>query len=258
MTKTLKRFTFAAAVASMTMLFAGTALAETKEVTTTDGLVTITLPSEKWFQVPSEINTEVFSDGDCAILFDVYRSDDELPGIVKVDEQHLVVYNSATATKDFVFVATGLVSTEEDYDGIRAAIDSMTVNQNFITNAMLNHKVEEDEYSIEEASFTAWVSADELNVRDASSTEGAILATLVRGDEVQVTGIIKKNGAEIGWDRVSVNGMSGYVSAQFLTPVKVAEAAQSETSAQTDSSSKTDSSAPVKTGNTFKLYDERG
>lgn len=246
MNKKMKCITLAVAATALSTLFASTAFAEAKKVTSEDGLITLTLPNEQWVQIPSIENTEVFSDGDCAILFDVYRADDELPGIVKTDDKHVIAYNASAATKDYVFVAVGLISTEYDYNVIRTAIDGIEVDQTKIVDSMLNHKIVADEFSIRDESYTAWVSADELNIRDDSLMDGKVLTVKQKGDELKVTGSVLKNGEEIGWARVDVNGTVGYVSAQFLSKEPVAP--------ETEKQEVKPDAGPTQTGATYTFY----
>lgn len=221
MNRSLKLRTLILSTATVAMLTAVPVFSEPVTVTSEDGLVTITLPDDKWVQVPSTTNSVVFSDGDCAILFDVYRSNDTLPGFMKKDAQHVVVYNAATATEDYVFIATGLVTSEEDYNDIRGAINGIEVHQEKITDAMLEHTVNPDDFYIETVSYPAWISADVLNVRDDSSKEGNVLTIGYKGDQVEVTGIVKMNGEDTGWARIEIEGLEGFVSSQFLSTNQV-------------------------------------
>ncbi len=90
-------------------LTAMTALAE-EAIKTNDGLLEITLPAENWYQINSDENTEMFSDGDCAILVNLYKNGETLPAIESADANHELIYTAAASTQEYIIRAIFQVS----------------------------------------------------------------------------------------------------------------------------------------------------
>lgn len=63
-------------------------------------------------------------------------------------------------------------------------------------------------------SYTGWINADILNVRNGASTNSSILGSLRKGDKV--SGELKN-----GWLKISYNGKTGFISADFLSDTEV-------------------------------------
>lgn len=203
-------------VAALISLAPMTAFAK-DAIQTSDGLLKITLPDGEWYQIISEENTEMFSDGDCAIMVNLYKNGDTLPAIQSADAKHELIYTAAASTQDYVLHVVGYAHEKADFSGICKAINSIKVDDTKITASMLNHSITTDEYSIAPMDYTAWVAASGLNVR-STSVDGSIIATLEYGDSVTVTGSVIHNGVEIGWVHiVMADGSEGYVSSQFLS-----------------------------------------
>lgn len=61
------------------------------------------------------------------------------------------------------------------------------------------------------AATTGTVTCDVLNVRSGSSTNDSVITTLSRGTKVDIV------SSENGWYAITVNGTTGYVSAQYVS-----------------------------------------
>ncbi|MFC4802320.1 SH3 domain-containing protein [Neobacillus sp. GCM10023253] len=72
-----------------------------------------------------------------------------------------------------------------------------------------NNPAEEDNAVVEK--YVSVVYGSSLNMRAEASTTGAVLTKLARGTIVTV------NSEENGWAKVTANGQTGYVSAQYLS-----------------------------------------
>ncbi len=219
-----KHFLIGLGAAALLSLTSMTAFAM-DPIKTQDGLMEITLPAEDWYQIQSDENTEMFSDGDCAILINLYKNGETLPAIESADAHHELIYTAAASTQDYILHVVGYAHERADFSDICKSINSIKVDDSKITESMLDHTVVVEDYGIADMNYTAWVAADELNVR-STSEDGAIITTLSYGDKVTVTGSVLKNGMEIGWLRIKTeDGTEGYVSSQFISTTVVADEA---------------------------------
>lgn len=207
---------------------------------TADGLLRITLPNRNWGQLYTDEHDALFSDGNCAIAVDLYRAKDSLPPIPTADETHQLIFTSAVSAEEYVLFLIGYAGTETDFSDLAAAINSIKLDKTRITKAWPEDAPPARTYSICDTNYTAWVSANTLNVRTGSGTENAIICQLTRDTKLTVTGEVLEGNNYIGWSRVRLsNGTVGYVSSQFLTTTKPEP-------------------KPTRTGNSKVLYSIRG
>ena len=66
----------------------------------------------------------------------------------------------------------------------------------------------------QESNFTGTVTASSLNMRSTPSTSGSKVTSLSSGTKVNILESLD------GWYRVEVNGKTGYVSSQYISPVE--------------------------------------
>lgn len=227
--------------------------AEGKEISTADGLIDITLPADDWYVIATEEDAEMFSDGDCAIKVNFFKNGDTLPVIESADANHEMIYTAAASTQDYVMHVVGYAHKQEDFSAICKAINSIHVNSLKLTDDKLKKEVSVASYGIVDANYTAYVCASELNVR-STSEDGAIITTLANGEEVTVTGLVVRDGAEIGWARIkTADGTEGYTSTQFLTTARSNASGETkdETSATQDRASRTGFSFTVYSGDDY-------
>ncbi|MDO5701923.1 MAG: SH3 domain-containing protein, partial [Lachnospiraceae bacterium] len=72
---------------------------------------------------------------------------------------------------------------------------------------------EETPQESSEESYSAYITGDEVNVREEPTTDGGddnVMFTLLEGDEVTV---IEK---QEGWVKISVNGKTGWMSSSYV------------------------------------------
>lgn len=207
---------------------------------TTDGMLEITLPNQRWSQVYSNEVDALFSDGSCAITVNLYKSTETLPTIPTADETHKLIFSTAVSVDEYVLFIVGYASSEADFPDIATAMNSITLDKTQITKVWPEEKPAAPQYSIVETNYTAWVKAEALNVRTGSGTDHSIICQLSQDTKLTVTGEVKEGSNYIGWSRVRLsNGTEGYVFAQYLTTTKPEP-------------------KPTRTGNSKTLYSERG
>lgn len=74
---------------------------------------------------------------------------------------------------------------------------------------------EETTPTVKEISKTGYVTADSLMVRKEASASSEDLDSLSKNDKVQITGQVD------GWYQIKINGKTGYVSAKYISDIKV-------------------------------------
>lgn len=186
------------------------------ETQSADGLLTITLPNQRWTELESGEHTVLFSDGDCAITVDMLKATDPLPSMPMSDETHALIFNSSVSAKDYLMLITGYAHEETDFAPIAKAIGTIVIDRTKVPDTAVEQPAAE--YTVRDANYSAWVTATRLNVRAASGTEANIIASLNQNTKVTVTGEVMENGKYIGWSRITMsNGTTGFVAAQFLT-----------------------------------------
>lgn len=206
--------------------------------TSKDGLVTITLPNPRWAELDGDDYTILFSDGDCAITVSLYKTTDKLPTMPSSDDTHKLIFTSTVSTSDYVLLITGYAHEETDAAAISTAMNSIRVDKSKVPAQEAPKAT--PSYTVQDTSYSAWVTASALNVRSASGTDATIIASLPKNTKVTVTGNVLENGSRIGWNRIKMsNGSVGFVASQFLTTSEP-------------------KSGPSKTGDTVTLWSQYG
>lgn len=206
--------------------------------TSEDGLVTITLPNPRWTELDGDDYTILFSDGDCAITVSLYKTTDKLPTMPSSDDTHKLIFTSTVSTSEYVLLITGYAHEETDAAAISTAMNSIRVDKSKVPAQEAPKAT--PSYTVQDTSYSAWVTASSLNVRSASGTDASIIASLPKNTKVTVTGNVLENGSRIGWNRIKMsNGSVGFVASQFLTTSEP-------------------KSGPSKTGNSKSLWSQYG
>ena len=211
----------ALAFASMALMLTGSVSAEeqtagSSKSVSENGAVTITLPTAEWTEVASNEACVCFSNGNAAILFDHYSMNDSVPVIDAVGEDNIFFYQTIETANAVKYVFTAYTSNKSELTGIKYAIAGAEVNAEKLPKEE-KHEVVADQYSVEPADYTAYVTVAQLNVRPEGNTNSAPLGYLQYRDPVKITGIVSCNGVQTGWVQVDFNGMKGYVSYEFLS-----------------------------------------
>lgn len=206
--------------------------------TSKDGLVTITLPNQRWAELDGDDYTILFSNGDSAITVSLYKTTDKLPSMPTSDETHKLIFTSTVSTSEYVLLITGYAHEETDAAAISTAMNSIRIDKSKVPQQEAPKAA--PSYTVQDTNYSAWVTASSLNVRSASGTDASIIASLPKNTKVTVTGNVLENGSRIGWNRIKMsNGSVGFVAAQFLTTSEP-------------------KSGPSKTGDTVTLWSRYG
>ncbi len=196
--------------------------------TTEDGVLTIEAPSAEWAVQEDEKHWFVISDGDDMITIDHLRNGENLPSVSIADEDYEAVYHAFVSTKDEVFVVKAAAVEAESLENLMRSVGTIQINE-FGTKTALEAAETESAFIIQAVNEKRYVTVGTLNVREGYSAESRRLGTLVKGTEVEVTGIVMKDGKDYGWSQIKFNGGTAYVSSQFLTATKPEEAAATPT-----------------------------
>lgn len=225
----MKHLKAAAAIAAITLIAGLTPVLASEavqappstETVSNNGIVSLVLPDQSWVELPSASSAAFFSSGDCSIAVDIYEIGADLPTLLTTDDHHAMIYQTSTATKSYVILATGYVDEQYDFAGIRDSINSMSIAMEQITDNAVHKKAPEPEFTVEDASYAAWVTSSALNVREEPGTDGAVIGEISYGTKVEVTGTVMKDGEEFGWVRIDYDGGDGFVSEKFLTDEEI-------------------------------------
>lgn len=229
------------ALATTAALLALGTSAMAAEYTTTDGVVTLTLPDDTWTEI-SDPNTWVtLGNGTDTITLMHFANGENLPDMVTADSTYTKKYQAVLSDIGEVIMVTGSVKNTDDYDAVVKAVQSAKVKKGGNGTAAASTSqtaATEATYAVTDADAVEYViAASGLNVRPTYSAADGInvLGILPYGTEVHVTGIVTCNGEDFGWRRIDYNGSSAYVSRALLDT--------SEPAAQTSSSSTAGTSA---------------
>jgi len=72
------------------------------------------------------------------------------------------------------------------------------------------------EFTVDEYNDVLYSTSKHLNVRGSWTVKSPRLGYLKKGEAVQVTGIVRRNGRDFGWYRINYNGGDAFVSAKYL------------------------------------------
>ena len=236
-----KNLLFAGLAAAAVMSFAFPAAAET--FTSSDGVLSIDLPSEEWKEMADPTKWIALSDGSNLITVDHLSNGDKLPDISVADSHYVNVYQAVFSTQNEVFIITGYLVDAAKIPEVANAIVSAKVLKydTKLKIAPATEQVAVSEFSVVPTDKTMYVTSDGLNVRSGCSTTDQILGAFAYGSSIQVTGVIQRNGADFGWYQVNYNGGTGYVSSVYL----------SDTAPAAKTTDTADTKKPASSGLTF-------
>lgn len=199
------------AVVAISMLSAGPVMA--KEFKTADGNITIQLPDEGWSEVIDPEAEFVFTNGMDVISAMKYDPEEKVE-VARNDEYYNAVLQLTYAYSDQLIVLTAQVA---DAPHLSEIFDSITSIKFSGISSDDDAKKDLNNYTISDADMTMYVNVEEgLNLRESFSVTSDILTTIPHGEALHVTGVVKFNGDEIGWDRVEYDGLTGYVASGNL------------------------------------------
>lgn len=199
------------AVAAASMLIASPAMA--KEFTSADGNITIELPNEKWHEIIDPKAEFVFTNGVDVISANKYEPEDKVE-FIRNDEYYNAVLQLSYAYEDQLIILTAQVADAPQLPEVYNAISSIKFSGIASED---DAKKDINNYSISEVDYTSYVNAvDGLNLREDFSVSSEILTVIPYGAAVDVTGVVKFDGENIGWSRVEYDGLTGFVASGNL------------------------------------------
>ena len=86
------------------------------------------------------------------------------------------------------------------------------------------------EFTVDEYNDVLYSTSKHLNVRGSWTVKFPRLGYLKKGQQVEVTGIVRRNGRDFGWYRINYNGQDAYVSAKYLSAKKPSGSKNSQNS----------------------------
>ena len=213
-------------------LFAIAVPAAAETFTSSDGVLSIDLPSESWKEITDPSKWIVLSDGSNMITVDHLSNGEKLPDMAVADSHYVNVYQAVFSTQNEVFIITGSVVDAAKIPEIANAIISTKVLKydTKMKIAPTAPQTSASDFTVVPVNKTMYVTSDGLNVRSSWSTSDEMLGGFAYGSAVNVTGMVQKNGADFGWYQISYNGSTGYVSSAYLSDT--APAAKAETKSE--------------------------
>ena len=220
----MKKFILILTVLSMLFACAAAPAESTVQPTvyeTADGVLSIQLPGPDWVVLSDPNYWFAMTDGDDVITISHLSNGEALPAITVADDEYSAVCSAYVSTKNEVFIIRGCAVSTDSLKDIMLALSSVKILK-FNTKLAIN-TVGTDAYTdrlvVEPCSQVLYSVSNHLNVRTDCTTDSRKLGYLTYGQPVIVNGIVRLNGRDYGWYRISYNGRMGYVSAKFLSAV---------------------------------------
>lgn len=220
----MRKLTFAALAAAAVLALSVPAVAET--FTSSDGILSMDLPNDSWKEIEDPVKWIALSDGANLITIDHYANGEKLPEMTVADDHYVDVYQAVFSTQNEVFIITGSVVDAAKIQEIAQTMLSAKVLKYDTKTKVVPVAAEQpkpEEFTVTPLDKTMYVNADGLNVRSGYSTTTELIGALTKGQSVQVTGSVQRNGADLGWYQISLNGAKGYVSGEYLSDTKPAQ-----------------------------------
>ncbi len=194
-------------------------------VTTQDGVLSIQLPGDNWKIVEDAKYWFVITNGTDIITIDHLSNGESLPAPAVADGEYGSVFQAYLSNDNEVFVVKGSAKNRDSIANIIQAIGTIRILQ-FDTKTAIKKQATGDAaqssassgFTIEPKDQLYYVVVDSLNVRSGYSSDDSVIGTLSWGEGIQVTGVVKKDGADYGWLQVSYYSMTGYISSSFVSP----------------------------------------
>ena len=227
-------------------LLAGAVPAAAAEITTDDGVLSITTPGDEWQVKADPAYWFAVSDGENTVTVDHLSNGETLPAVDVAGTAYGAVCQSFVSTPNEIFIVKGLAASREKLEDVIKVMETIKILKFDTKTAVRKEETaaqtaapqaaasQAGQYGIRQVSGTYYVTTDVLNVRGGYSTDDAAIGSINYGEPVTVTGAVTKDGADIGWYQVQYNGATGYVSAGFLSETQ--PAAKPAGSGQTDTS----------------------
>lgn len=236
--------------------------------TTSDGAIVLDFPDKTWELVEDKPNVTTMTNGTGTVSVLHYGADEELPVVGVPDEWSEATYQAVMADKEDVYVITGSAETKEYLKVVREIVQSAVYYEEF---QYLESDIAEGteatamtEAVDEVVAQTAGLAANEtissmdaimyavaeggLNIREACSSDAAVIGTYQYGESMNVIGNVLKDGQQSGWYQVGFDEKIGYVSAAYVSAIQPTDVDQTVA----------DSSNDYLTGEVVYVYNEDG
>ena len=226
-------------------------------VTSSDGVLSIELPSDDWKELVDPSKWIAFSDGANLITIEHFSNGEKLPDFAVADSRYVNTVIAAYTTQNEVFIATGFVTDPAVMNTINDALYSIKILKYDTKQAVSSAAAATGVYTIVPRDMMMYVrvSSDNLSVRNGYSVDSELIGALENGAYIHVTGVVQLDGADYGWYQISFNNGTGFVSAAYLSAEAPAafsapaassssqSAASQSTASQSTASASTESSA---------------
>ena len=225
--------------------------------TSVDGVISINLPNGNWSEIEDPDHWISLSNGSDLITIQHYANGEKMPEIPAAASPYVRTLSASVSTENEVFVAFAyLTDANATYD-IYEALASLRILQYDTKTATAEDTETEEasgseettetgesgetsddmdsgetaeaprpvtasDFSVSPTELTLYVNVSEedgaaLNVRKGFSTRSDLLGKLDNGTAVEVIGVVQLRGEDYGWYKISYEGGTGYVSADYLT-----------------------------------------
>lgn len=249
----MKKLTAVLIAAAAVMAFGMTAMAG--EYTTKDGTLTLTTPNDQWLEI-SDPNTWVtLGNGNDTITILHYKNGEQLPLMSVANDTYVRTYQVVISDQNKVYVVTGNARSEEGYEDVLKAVQSVRVDHEAAKSTKTPEPVSVMDFIVEPTDEMYWVSSNTLNVSPTYSTDQQPIGYLTKGDYIQVTGIVMYDGADYGWRRINFYGQTGYVASNWLSATEVDAPAPASKNPTTVTAP---GPAVQSSGNTLRLRNDLG
>ncbi len=226
------------------------AFADAQTLTSENGIVTVTFPSENWAEVTDPTTCALFTNGADMLSFNHYELGKENLPAPQLSAGVVRIFSTVTVDNKYCYVVTGYCTDndKEKLQELKNIVLSAQVNEDKMHSDV--HKLNASAIAVEDMNQTMYVNADELNVRSAGSQNDAPIAKLTFGDAVTVVGKVTEDGVDTGWVKIDLNGVTGYVMSMYLSDQKPAGAPEeTATDTQTEATADAQTDGVYKTGN---------
>ena len=190
-------------------------------IATSDGVLSIEAPSDDWEVMQDPNHWFAMTDGTNTITIEHLSNGESLPAVAVADDTYAAVYQAFVSTRNEVFAVKGCSPKAEELESVMKAIGTIKILR-FDTKSAVNPETDAASIEIVPLDKIFYVIGDDVNVRIGFSIDDKAIGTKYYGEEVHVTGNVKKDGADTGWYQIDFNNSKAYISSAFLSETKPA------------------------------------
>ena len=230
-------------------------------LTTADGVLSIKTPSEEWTEKSNSDAWFALTDGKNIIEMEHLSNGEELPAVMLPTGSEKLLYQAFIASGNEVFVMKAQVSSQEKLSEVISMLGTVQILK-YNTKTAVSPKTSgqsvtqassDSGYEVRPINAPYTVTADKLNIRSHYATDASIVGTVAKGDQLLVTGAVKKDGSDYGWYQVSYYGELRYAVSSYLEANASPSAASSEEALLAD-----DDENKTPSGEGFPVIDRDG